>query len=281
GVCPIQVLCSDIICLLEPKHSSHSFRGRPIPHSLQVLITLRFLACGTFHQESVDLCGVSEPTVCEIVHKVCNAIYELKDNYIKFPAAAAQVIYKVEFYDYGKFPGVIGCIDGCHVYIKCPSTTDAEEYRNHKIWFSINIQGVCTPTMQFSKIVACWKGATQGFFKTPHCMLSWKEPNIMESYSVTVGTSSGALVWCMEELFQCLKNTLRFETRRCCIVIIATAVLHNYIKHHGWPDPEIEDDNDPEIPIVEANMDLPAEWTRSQKLLTLVLFHFSLLHLYS
>uniref|UniRef100_A0A673I6E9 DDE Tnp4 domain-containing protein n=1 Tax=Sinocyclocheilus rhinocerous TaxID=307959 RepID=A0A673I6E9_9TELE len=263
GVCPIQVLCSDIICLLEPKHSSHSFRGRPIPHSLQVLITLRYLACGTFHQESGDLCGVSEPTVCEIVHKVCNAICELKDNYIKFPDAAAQVIYKVESYDYGKFPGVIGCIDRCHVYIKCPSTTDAEEYRNHKIWFSINIQGVCTPTMQFSNIV--WVRTDQ---------------LLVHPYLHAV-TPDGALVWCMEELFQCLKNTLRFETRRCCIVIIATAVLHNYIKHHGWPDPEIEDDNDPEIPIVEANMDLPAEWTRLQKLLTLVLLHFSLLHLYS
>ncbi len=38
-----------------------------------------------------DLSGVSEPTVCKIV---CNAICELKDNYIMFPDAAAQAIWR-------------------------------------------------------------------------------------------------------------------------------------------------------------------------------------------
>ena len=64
---------ADIISLLETRLSSDSFRGMPIPPSLQVLITLRFLACGTFHRETGDLCGVSEPTVCKMVHKVCKA----------------------------------------------------------------------------------------------------------------------------------------------------------------------------------------------------------------
>lgn len=56
--------------------------------------------------------------------------------------------------------------------------------------------------------------------------------------------------------FQCLRNTLHFEPRRWCTMIIATAVLHDYIKQRGWPDPEVEDDNDPEIPVVEANKDI-------------------------
>lgn len=93
-----------IICLLDPKLPSHSFRGKPIPPSLQILITLMYLACVTFHRETGDLCGISEATGCIIVHKVCNAICELKDNYIKFKN-------KMKFYEYGKFPGVIGCID--------------------------------------------------------------------------------------------------------------------------------------------------------------------------
>ena len=96
----------EIITLLEPRLSSMSRRGRPVPSSLQVLITLRLLASGTFHRETGDLCGVSEAT------------------------------------------------DGCHVEIKCPSTPDAEEYRNHKNWFSINVQAVCTPNLEFSNIVA-------------------------------------------------------------------------------------------------------------------------------
>jgi len=89
----------EIIVLLQPKLSG--VRGTPIPPSLQILITLRFLACGTFHRETGDLCGVSESTVCNVLHNVCTAICELKEDCIN---AAAQAIYKVKFYEYGNFP---------------------------------------------------------------------------------------------------------------------------------------------------------------------------------
>ncbi|KAK2868835.1 hypothetical protein Q7C36_000706 [Tachysurus vachellii] len=266
---------ADIIILLEPRLSSHSLRGRPIPPSLQILITLRFLACETFHRETGDLCGVSEPTVCKIVHKVCNAICKLKDDYIKFPDAATQAIYKVQFYEYGNFPGVIGCIDGCHISIKRPSTPDAEEYRNRKNWFSINVQGVCTPIMQFSNIVARWKGATHDSRIFQNSSLyahleggqhsgiilgdsGYAQNNFLFTPSSCTHIRTRGIVERMfgvwKSRFQCLRRTLRFEPRRCCIVIIAAAVLHNYIKH-GWPDPEMEDDSDLDIPIVEANKD--------------------------
>ena len=136
------------------KALSKSLRIKPIPPSLQVLIPLRFLGSGTFHHETGDLCGANELTVCIIVHKVCNAICELKDNYTKFPDAADWANYKVEFYEYGNFPVVIGCIDGCHIPIKFLSTADAEEYRNRKNWFSLNVNSVCSsPTLlHFGKV---------------------------------------------------------------------------------------------------------------------------------
>jgi len=55
---------------------------------------------------------------------MCKAICELKDDYIKFPDAAGQANNKMEFLLYGNFPGVIACIDGCHIPIKCPFTAD-------------------------------------------------------------------------------------------------------------------------------------------------------------
>ena len=64
----------EITTLLEPRLSSMSQKRRPVPCSLQVLITLRFLASGTFRHETGDLCGVSEATVCGVVHNVCSAI---------------------------------------------------------------------------------------------------------------------------------------------------------------------------------------------------------------
>lgn len=97
-----KVNAGGIISLLEPSLSSVNQRGLPVPISLQVLITLCFSACGTFHRETGDLCGVSEPTACKVFHRVFKAICVLRKQYINFPDDA-QLNYKVEFYDYNEW----------------------------------------------------------------------------------------------------------------------------------------------------------------------------------
>lgn len=96
----------EIISLLEPRLSSLSTRGRPTLTSLQVLITLRFLASGIFHHETGDLWGASEATVCRIVYNVCRAICEHRSVCMKFLDAAGQANQKAQFYEYGQFPRV-------------------------------------------------------------------------------------------------------------------------------------------------------------------------------
>uniref|UniRef100_A0A3Q0S8H5 DDE Tnp4 domain-containing protein n=1 Tax=Amphilophus citrinellus TaxID=61819 RepID=A0A3Q0S8H5_AMPCI len=263
-----------IICLLQTKIPCDSVRVTPIPPSLQIFITLRFLACGTFHRETADL-----------LHKVCKAICELRKDYIKFPAAVDQTTYKLQFYEYGNFPGVIGCIDGCHIPIKCPSTEDAELYRNRKNWFSINVQGVCPPTMQLLNIAARLSGSTHdsrifqnsslcaqfeagehsgvllgdsGYAQTHFLFTPYLHPIRPEQQRYNQAhIHTRGLVECMfgiwKSRFQCLRNTLHFEPRRYCIVIVATAVLHNYLRQHGCVDPPTEYFNDPHVPMEVAN----------------------------
>uniref|UniRef100_A0A9J7XNM0 DDE Tnp4 domain-containing protein n=1 Tax=Cyprinus carpio carpio TaxID=630221 RepID=A0A9J7XNM0_CYPCA len=222
----------EIISFLKPRLSSLSLRGRSLPSSLQVLLTLRFLVSETFHRETGDLCGASEATVCRIVCKFCRAICELRSLYIIFPDAADQDNYKVQFYEYGHFPGVIGCIDGCHVPIKCSSTPDAEEYRNRKKWFSINIQGVCTSNLEFANIVACWKGSTHdsriflfqrgqqsrlllgdsGYGQSKFLFTPYINPTITEQQRYNrAHIQTRDMVECMfgiwKNQFQCLRNT--------------------------------------------------------------------------
>ncbi|KAI2661088.1 hypothetical protein H4Q32_030119 [Labeo rohita] len=192
-------------------------------HSIRKWITSTIsttIGSGTFHRETGDLCGVGESTVCKIVHKVCSAICELKKHFIKFPNAAEQATYKVDFYEYGNFPGVIGCIDGCHIPIKCPSTADAEEFRNRKNWFSINVQGVCTPTMQFSNIVARWKGSTHDsrIFHNSSLYVRPEQQRYNQAHMLTRGL--------IERMFGC-----------------------------GCPHPDIEDDDDQHVPIAELAND--------------------------
>lgn len=196
------------------------------------------------------------------------------------PEASTQANHKVQFYEYGNFPGVTGYIDGTHIPIKCPSTPDAEEYRNRKSWFSINVQGVCTSQIQFSNIVARWKGATHysriflnsslytqfergdhhgillgdsGYAQKNLLFTPYSHPTTAEQwrYNQAHIRTRGLVermfgVW--KSHFRCLRKTLRFKPRRCCTVIIATAVLHNYLKQQGCPDPPIEEDDNPDMP---------------------------------
>lgn len=146
---------------------------------------------------------------------------------------------------------------------------------------------MCTPTMQFSNIVARWKGSTHdsrifhnsflygqfetrqhsgiilgdsGYAQTNFLFTPYLHPVRPEQqrYNQAHMLTRG-LIECMfgvwKNCFQCLRNTLRFEPRRCCIVIIATAVLHNFLKQCGCPDPNIEDDDDQHVPIAELAND--------------------------
>ncbi|KAL1467773.1 hypothetical protein MTO96_041939 [Rhipicephalus appendiculatus] len=64
-----------------------------------------------------------------------------------------------EFYKIGKFPGVSGCIDCTNVPIRSPGGDNAEVYRNRKGYFSINVQGITGPDLQFYDVVASWPGS--------------------------------------------------------------------------------------------------------------------------
>ena len=162
------------------------------------------------------------------------------------------------------FAGVIGAIDCCHVPILRPSSDDAEEYRNRKGFMSINVQAVCAPDLglHFTNIVSRWKGSTHDsrIWMNSHLYARF-EHGEFEGY--LIGDSGYACssflltpvsnpqtapeqrynnahirtrnpierafgLW--KARFFCLQNKLRFRPRRCCDIIVATAVLHNFAK---------------------------------------------------
>ena len=63
------------------------------------------------------------------------------------------------FYAIGQFPGIVGAIDCTHIKVQSPSGNDAELFRNRKGYFSINVQAVCNCNMEFTNIVARWRGS--------------------------------------------------------------------------------------------------------------------------
>jgi len=54
---------------------------------------------------------------------------------------------------------VSGAVDGCIIDIDSPGGPDAELFRNRKGNFSLNIQGICDPDLNFTNIVVKWYGS--------------------------------------------------------------------------------------------------------------------------
>ncbi|RXN34007.1 nuclease HARBI1 [Labeo rohita] len=58
--------------------------------------------------------------------------------------------------------------------------------------------------------------------------------------------------WAGGTMRRVFRDSLSCFPRRCCKVIIATAVLHNYLKQHCCPDPPMEDYNEADVAVAEA-----------------------------
>ncbi|MPC63536.1 putative nuclease HARBI1 [Portunus trituberculatus] len=134
-------------------------RGLPIPHHLQVLIALRYMATGSFQLTISDCLEVSQAAVSRCISRVSKAIAMHGRQFIKMPAHNESLQVMEEFKDIDGMPGIVGCIDCTHVVISKPPGDRSEVFRNRKGKFSINVQGVCGPQLQFFNIVTRWPGS--------------------------------------------------------------------------------------------------------------------------
>ena len=157
----------EILNIIAPAISGHNERGNPIPADIQLLLTLRYYATGTFQQACGDLCDISQPSASRIIKRVSEAIARINNNYIQFPAADLLPQIKLDFWKICAFPNVVGTIDCTHINIPCPGGENAELFRNRKGFLSINVQAVSGPNLEFQNIVVRWPEAftTPEYFK--------------------------------------------------------------------------------------------------------------------
>lgn len=126
-----------------------------IPGKLKLLICLRFYAVGEFLESLGDLFGVSKSSASEIVSEVSFLICQrLKDRYIRMPQNELEVLRaKAMFHRIGRFPLVIGAIDGTHIRVESFGGNDAEVYRNRKSYFSLNCQMVASADVSIGHLI--------------------------------------------------------------------------------------------------------------------------------
>ncbi|CAN7976471.1 unnamed protein product [Ixodes persulcatus] len=264
----------ELLCTLSLQPSWDD-RGKPLTPLLQFLVALRFYGAGAFQTVTGDLVNVSQPTVCRVVGKVTDLIArELFPKLVKFPGEAGSAVCNAamhDFYKIAKFPGVTGCIDCTHVRIKSPGGDDAEVFRNRKGYFSLKVQAITGPQLQFFDVVASWPGSVHdsrifdncrarvlyvravmpgvllgdmGYACTPFLMTPLADPGTTDgpgykynkAHIKTRNSIERAFgVW--KRRFPCLDMRLQHKPTRSAAIITACAALHNLGREMSDPCP--------------------------------------------
>lgn len=133
-----------IVDLVSEEIAPATRRSHSLSAKEQVLITLRFLASGSFLEVVGDtFLSYDKSTVSRVVRRVTQALSSKVNDFIKFPSTRNERDeIKRGLFKVGGFPCAIGCIDGTHVRIKAPSQNEPD-YVNRKGYHSINVQAVC------------------------------------------------------------------------------------------------------------------------------------------
>ncbi|XP_071176203.1 putative nuclease HARBI1 [Mytilus edulis] len=88
-----------------------------------VMVTLRFLATGSFLQVVGDTIGLHKGTASRIVSDVLTSLCNTRDEFIKWPRNVNET--RGDFYRLSNVPNVLGAIDGTHVRIQAQSEDEA------------------------------------------------------------------------------------------------------------------------------------------------------------
>ena len=105
-------------------------------------MALRFFASGSFLQVIGDTVGLPKSTVSRTIRDVSAALIYKRNEFIHWPTTVDEIQrVKEGFFHKGGFPGVIGCVEGTHIRLQCPSQNEGD-YVNRKGYHSINVQAI-------------------------------------------------------------------------------------------------------------------------------------------
>ena len=127
---------------MQDKISPATNRNHAVSATQKVLITLRFLANGSFQQVTGDtVASLDKSTVSRIIRQVTVALCRKLNHFIQFVQAQYERdAAKQGFYEIANFPCVIGCVDAISII----APTDNEwDFVNRKRYHSLNVPGIC------------------------------------------------------------------------------------------------------------------------------------------
>ncbi|XP_027207174.2 uncharacterized protein [Penaeus vannamei] len=250
----------------------HDGRGAAVPSHIRLLITLRWMTTGGLQLAIADDFEVSQQFLSTCVKETLQSIASNFHRYVQFPDSQAIQAVSQQFQDIAGFPGVLGAIDCTHIPIESPGGERAEEFICKKGFFSLNVQGVCGPNLEFYNIVCRWPGSVhnsrifansdlcrkleQGQYVghllgdsayplRPYLMTPVANPTreaelkYNTAHAKTSNIEMAFSLW--KRRFRVLSSQLRSKLNTSMMAICSAAVLHNIAIKHKDTIPEGED----------------------------------------
>lgn len=125
----------------------------------KIAMFLKFLGSKDTTLNIAQQFNVTESTFIKTRKQVCEALLDkLMHTQICWPSEqeAMQIADAFDHNGQHEFPGVIGCLDGCHIPIWKPHVENPEAYFNRKKFNSIVLQGTCREDLRFIDVsVGC------------------------------------------------------------------------------------------------------------------------------
>ncbi|RWS19272.1 putative nuclease HARBI1-like protein [Leptotrombidium deliense] len=181
-------------------------------------------------------------------------------DFISFPTPAECKQEQDSFFQIAGFPGIIGVIDCTHVEVKVPVELQ-ERYRNRKNKISLNIQAIVGNDMRFTNFVARWPGSVHdarilrrseinskldagmypgyllgdaGYPCKRYLLTPLANPETMPEKKYQKKFVKSRLIveqtfGCWKWKFYCLMKGLRTKLKNSINIIMACAVLWNFL----------------------------------------------------
>lgn len=105
----------------------------PLPPEKILALGLYRLGHGNSYVSIGPSFNVGKSTVIEAVQDVVEALYELRNEYIKFPETEAETLAATEtFEELSELPNIVGAIDGSHVRIIAPKDSAVDYFSRYQ-----------------------------------------------------------------------------------------------------------------------------------------------------
>ena len=103
--------------------------------------------------------NVGKSTIIEAVQDVVEALYELRNDFIKFPATMVETASAIRYFEHlSALPNIAGAIDGTHIRISAPKES-AVDYFSRYQQHDFIIQAVVDGSTLFTDFSAGFPGS--------------------------------------------------------------------------------------------------------------------------